>query len=141
MMTLHAHWSGFDITFEDPDGHYRASALIREYVVYDKKRKGGPGFIKWNTSVDSGTKELDVKGNRIMGEYQPSDNPYKDNRSSFLQYYLNGFSMDGTPNRISWKDFKNAKYLEPKPCTRKNTGDDRHWAFYRTDDLIDLRQE
>jgi len=38
IMTLHSHWSGFDITFEKP-GTYRASALIRKYVVVDIKEK------------------------------------------------------------------------------------------------------
>lgn len=31
LMTLHAHNSGFDITFESEKGEYRASALIRAY--------------------------------------------------------------------------------------------------------------
>ena len=34
MMSLHAHMSGFDITFESEKGKYRASALIRKYSVY-----------------------------------------------------------------------------------------------------------
>lgn len=34
MMSLHAHMSGFDITFESEVGKYRASALIRKYTVY-----------------------------------------------------------------------------------------------------------
>ena len=35
LMTLHSHWSGFDITFENPQKKYRASALIRKYAVFD----------------------------------------------------------------------------------------------------------
>lgn len=141
IMTLHSHWSGFDITFEDPQGHYRASALIREYVVYDNKRKEGPCFVKWNSSADSGTQETDAKGQRIMGEYEPSSTPFVDNRSSFLQYYLNGFQMDGTPNRIRWIDFTNTDYKEPMKGIRKNTGDKKEWAFRRTDDLKELRRQ
>ena len=141
IMTLHSHWSGYDITFEDPQGHYRASALIREYVVYDNKRKEGPSFVKWNSSADSGTQETDAKGQRIMGEYEPSNTPFVDNRSSFLQYYLNGFQMDGTPNRIRWIDFTNPDYKEPMKGIRKNTGDKKEWAFRRTDDLKELRRQ
>ena len=43
MLTLHAHMSGFDITFENPSLKYRASALIREYAIYDENAKT---FIK-----------------------------------------------------------------------------------------------
>lgn len=35
LMSLHAHASGYDITFENETAQYRASALIREYSVYD----------------------------------------------------------------------------------------------------------
>ena len=35
LMTLHAHTSGFDISFESERGKYRASALIRSYEVKD----------------------------------------------------------------------------------------------------------
>lgn len=35
-MSLHAHMSGLDITFESEKGNYRGSALIRGYSVYDK---------------------------------------------------------------------------------------------------------
>lgn len=34
IMSLHAHMSGFDITFESEKGKYRASTLIRKYSVY-----------------------------------------------------------------------------------------------------------
>ena len=40
IMSLHAHTSGYDITFEDPDGKYRASALIRAYSIFDLKKQG-----------------------------------------------------------------------------------------------------
>ena len=36
-MALHAHNSGIDITFENEKMKYRASALIREYEVFDIK--------------------------------------------------------------------------------------------------------
>ena len=43
LMTIHAHNSGFDITFESESGKYRASALIRSYEV-----KKGEKYLKWN---------------------------------------------------------------------------------------------
>ena len=39
IMTLHSHQSGIDIAFEDPDGKYRASVLIREFSVIDHFNK------------------------------------------------------------------------------------------------------
>ena len=39
LMTLHAHISGFDITFENPTLQYRASALIRAYEIKSKDGK------------------------------------------------------------------------------------------------------
>lgn len=38
-LSLHAHTSGFDITFENEKEKYRASALIRAYEVYDTEKK------------------------------------------------------------------------------------------------------
>ena len=43
LMTLNAHNSGFDITFENETLHYRASALIRSYEIKDKKGK----YLHW----------------------------------------------------------------------------------------------
>ena len=46
LMTLHAHISGFDITFENPTLQYRASALIRAYEIKSKDGK----YLYWNNS-------------------------------------------------------------------------------------------
>ena len=120
LMTLHSHWSGFDITFEDPDGNYRASALIREYAVYDLRGKDGGGFVKWDTSTIHPEAETDSDGNPIKGVYSLEKSTVVDKRSSFLQYYLNGFFLDGTPNRIEWMDFKNPSFGQPSVDYRQN---------------------
>ena len=128
IMTLHSHWSGFDITFEDPDGKYRASVLIREYSVFDHntKDKNHPlgGYVNWNTRA--------VKNNETKkGSFQVKDNPINDTRSSYLQYYLNGFSMDGRNTRIEWIDEAKDGYGKVKALLRKNIEGDRLWAFKR----------
>ncbi len=37
LMTLHAHMSGYDITFENEAMQYRASVLVREFAIYNEK--------------------------------------------------------------------------------------------------------
>ena len=89
LMTLHSHWSGFDITFENPEKKYRASVLIREYAIYDVKERK---YVYWDTKK----KEYN---------YILSDKPIKDNRSSYLIYYINGFTIqEGQMTRIEWVD-------------------------------------
>lgn len=75
LMTLNAHVSGFDITFENKDEKYRASALIREYSIFD---------------CTTG-KFLLLKGNK------------RDNRVTYLYDYLNGFPINGKTG-IVWVD-------------------------------------
>lgn len=120
-MTLHSHWSGFDITFEDPEGKFRASALIRAYSVYDVK---AGGFADWSTK--NTTKEH-------PGDYTVNPNPVLDRRSTYLQFYL-----DGKPSRIVWKDFKNPVFGEVIQSKRQgiknnNVGWDYKWSFSRKD--------
>ena len=139
LLTLHAHMSGFDITFENPTLKYRASALIREYAIYDVKAKA---FIK--------TKEEHKKG------YNKDKIPY-DNRSTFLYDYINGFSLTGEKNDIAWEDdatiIDHELRTSSKPrvnvkkyiCTYKDTGeevlqklkenDNRPWNFTRIYDI------
>ena len=76
LMTLHAHMSGFDITFENESQKYRASALIREYAIYDNQGN----FIETKT------------GHKY------------DDRSTFLYDFVNGFSMMEGKNDILWVD-------------------------------------
>ena len=39
LMSIYMHSSGYDITFENEEQEYRASALIREYSIYDVEQK------------------------------------------------------------------------------------------------------
>jgi hypothetical protein len=139
MLTLHAHMSGFDITFENPSLKYRASALIREYAIYDENAKN---FIK--------TKEEHKK------DSNKDKIPY-DNRSTFLYDFINGFSLTGGQNDIAWEDEENtishdlkfpskprvnvmkypSSYID---CWKKNPQeikekDERPWNFTRTNDV------
>lgn len=76
LMSLNAHESGYDITFENEEQCYRASALIREYSIYDCRFKN---FIL-------------LKNGKI-----------RDDRVTYLYEYLNGFSLNGKSN-ILWID-------------------------------------
>lgn len=127
-MMLHAHVSGFDITFENEALKYRASALIRAYAIYDMK-KGE--FIKTK-------KEHDNEGV-----------PY-DDRSTFLYDFINGFPLAEGVNNIVWVDERTDVPHELKaPTKRKNVyknykGEDeskikewtnRRWSFTRANDV------
>ncbi len=125
IMTLHSHWSGFDITFEKEAGHYRASALIRQYVVLDIQERR---FIKLRTS---GKELIEFKRNEeypLVGEADFQDTPVIDDRSTYLQYYLNGFSMDGDNSRVEWCDIDNPKYPQVNKVSRKNAPE-HEWGF------------
>lgn len=113
-MSLHSHTSGFDITFENEQKQYRASALIRSYDIYSIKES------KWIVK--------------------------KDNRSTFLYYYLNGFSLQA-PCSIKWKDeahqvfqlrvSKRRNVFEYNENGEKtNRPDMRQWSFTRDTDII-----
>lgn len=85
-MSLYAHNSGYDITFENGDLKYRASALIRAYTVENGENK----IIK---------RESTQKGKQGKEELIANDQ-----RSTYLYDILNGFSLlnDGN-NSISWE--------------------------------------
>lgn len=92
LMSLNPHSSGFDITFENAKQKYRSSALIREYKV------------------------MDLYGNTVsLDEHHKSS----DNRSTFLYYYLCGFSIGEGENgkRIEWKDKDGVNEGFVKNCT------------------------
>lgn len=136
MMTLHAHWSGYDITFEDSNKRYRASALIREFAVFDRCIGKNGSWVYWCTGEKYGD-----------GVYKPFDTPQFDDRSTYLQFYLNGFSIDGSANRIVWRDYKTPVFGEPSSKARRNVFKDkektilcdRPWAFRRDDRLNAIR--
>lgn len=104
MMTLHAHWSGFDITFEDSNKRYRASALIREFAVFDRGIGKHGSWVYWFTGEGYGD-----------GLYKSVEEPKFDDRSTYLQFFLNGFSIDGSANRVVWRDYKTPFLANPLP--------------------------
>ena len=84
-MSLHAHSSGFDITFESKVEGYRASALIRSYELVDMQ---DGKFLRWDTK-----KRMFVKSDKYCYNIQ----------STYLYALLNGFSL-GNENDIRWID-------------------------------------
>ena len=135
IMSIHAHTSGYDITFEDPDGKYRASALIRAFTVKDCYTNK---YIRWNPK-DKG-----------VGIIDKSDEPLYDDRSQNLYFFLNGFEVNGNGNQIKWEP-KEITANDPLPIYRghrKNVFkqdengikivdgnvslDDKEWAFSKS---------
>ena len=127
VMTLHAHGSGFDITFESEVGQYRASALIRSYELKDREGM----HLKW----DSGSRKF-----RRCKEYAFNT------QSTYLYYLLNGFSL-GDANSVRWVDaplcsevqlsvgtrqgvYESQSEFEYKPADPK-VKCSRNWSFTR----------
>ena len=92
LMSIYMHSSGFDITFENEEQEYRASALIREYSIYDIEQKD---FIP-----------LTSKG------------AFRDERVLYLKYYLNGFSLNDRSS-IVWVDDEHLPQENLLPNARK----------------------
>lgn len=105
-MFLHAHASGFDITFEN-EGKYRASALIRSYEVKEAKNKDAKNkdvkYLIWDKE-----KEMFVKSEKYGYNTQ----------STYLYTLLNGFSLIENDNDIKWQD-KNREYSKDSIEERK----------------------
>ena len=128
LMSLHAHNSGFDITFEKP-GEYRASALIRSYEV---KNNNGEYFV-WNKE----------------NKYFKKSSKYGYNKqSTYLYALLNGFAF-GNNNDITWEEeSREFKKVPGKPrqnvfksesewkyINTKKVKCDRKWSFTREDEI------
>ena len=127
LMSIHSHWSGFDISFENDDLGYRASALIRKYIVYNLRTKKS---IKLETSKKSITdlSEEDLK--LFVGTIYEQDIPYVDKRSQYLAYYLNGFSLEGGRSEVRWIDLKEPVGSElEKPQKGRQNAYDHDWAY------------
>ena len=95
MFTLHAHDSGYDITFENPKEEYRASVLIRAYQIWDVKQKC---WLKWGKNTN----------NEDSSESKMQFMPYKgsapiNTQVLYLKYILNCFTM-GSRSLIDWVD-------------------------------------
>lgn len=129
LMTLHAHNSGFDITFENEAEEYRASALIRAYEVKDKQGH----YLIWKKNDED---------SRYMFVQEPH---YGFNtQSTYLYSILNGFPL-GTNNAIRWIDSPREQLYNLIPKLRKNAFKsknewkyessnvkcDRTWSFTR----------
>ena len=96
LMTLNAHASGFDITFENEAGHYRASALIRSYEVKNKANE----YLTW-----------DKKNCKFVNTKEYGYNK----QSTFLYALLNGFPL-GRENNIMWVNSpRESKEVPGKP--------------------------
>lgn len=105
MFSLHAHNSGYDITFENPAEKYRASVLIREYQildVQDKQDKQNWKWLKWDK--------------QCFREYN-GENPIN-TQVCYLKYILNGISLFSTSS-ISWGDAETEDEMKD-PNQRKN---------------------
>ena len=138
LMTLHAHASGFDITFENQDEEYRASTLIRAYEVKNKDGK----YLKWEK----------VKEDKWM--FVEHDDYQYNTQSTYLYSFLNGFSMSGD-NQVLWKDepreagtpvagvrqnvYQSISPSEYNPFVQDDNGKDkrcdRMWSFTRNEEV------
>ena len=136
LMSFHAHASGYDITFENPELKLRSSALIRAYEVYDVLQKT---FLHYDRK-----KKLFVSCN------DSKDRVNK--QSTYLYDFINGFGG----NNIEWKDtlipeqhqdlkpakrqnVYNYKYdEEKKDWIKQSTKDDREWSFTRLDEIENI---
>ena len=103
-MSLHAHNSGFDITFENETEEYRASVLIRAYEVKDKDGN----FLIWGKNEES--KEY---------MFLPSLSYGFNTQSTYLYSLLNGFPL-GVANDILWIDSPRQQSALPEQKPRKN---------------------
>lgn len=126
-MTLHAHASGFDITFESEKKEYRASVLIRSYEVKDNDNN----YITWDKDKKMFVKRKEYGYNK---------------QSTYLYTLLNGFPL-GSDNGIKWVDSpREQKSVEGKPRQNvfhydENNGEykktqkrcERPWSFTRED--------
>ena len=87
-MSLHAHTSGFDITFENEQKQYRASALIRTYDIYDTKANKwislqGPYSVKWK---DEAQQVFHPKASKRRNVFEYNENGEKTNRPDMRQW-------------------------------------------------------
>lgn len=128
LMTLHAHISGFDITFENPTLQFRASALIRAYEIKSKDGK----YLYWNVSKKA---------------FEKSDTYKYNTQSTYLYSFLNGFVLTDkveTPEQqITWIDSPWEKHIDFQPEKRRippkaikkwgYKNNERKWSFSRKD--------
>lgn len=109
LMSLHAHASGFDITFESTNKHFRASVLIRDYEVKGRDKDDKEVYFIWD------------KENELFVTSQKYD--YNE-QSTYLYALLNGFNIsEDNTNKVLWEDDFQDKQLKKddiKANIRKN---------------------
>jgi hypothetical protein len=129
LMTLHAHDSGYDITFENPEKEYRASVLIRAYQIWDINQKS---WLKW-----------DAKEQKFR-KFVKADITPINTQVLYLKFLLNGFSMNGEC-LVSWVDAKELLLIKKEDgrprkgvdkydeygVRQKGIPDKRKWSFSR----------
>lgn len=150
LMAIHAHASGFDITFEDEALKLRSSALIRAYEVYDVNRDC---FLVYCQKIDDG------KEYKKFVEYK--DGKRYNTQSTYLYNFLNGFfrdsvkwvdydiSLSADQRRVSSKSRQNVPLYEDDGITKKLLPDnpnkfmpdERHWCFTREDEIKTPKQQ
>lgn len=136
--TLHAHASGFDIAFENPEKKYRASVLIRAYEIYDENEKDEKKYLNYD------------KNNK---KFVHTSKPDINTQSTYLYDILNGFGDAGI---ISWVHELSKLYTHHEPLiqkTRKGVYDktrdqwnkpkydeprSRKWSFERKESIKDI---
>ena len=135
LMSLHAHASGFDITFENEKEKYRASALIRAYEVWDIKQEQ---YLFYDKSIQK-------------FRFRKENEPVWNGQSTYLDDFINGFNSDG----ILWIDARSNQSVKLKVSKRQGVfksddqnkyspaivdghkvPDDRQWSFTRQESLL-----
>jgi hypothetical protein len=129
LMTLHAHDSGYDITFENPEKEYRASVLIRAYQIWDINQKS---WLKWDAKEQKFRKFVNADLTPINTQVL------------YLKFLLNGFSMNGEC-LVNWVDAKELLMIKKEDgrprkgvdkydeygVRQKGIPDNRKWSFSR----------
>ena len=117
-MSLHAHDSGYDITFENDREQYRASALIRAYQVWDEK---AGQWIKWDKDIQK-FRYYDVER-----DVEPINS-----QVLYLKTFLNGFGAGA--GEVVWEDNEENILDTSELVQKKRKGvkdDDKYWSFSR----------
>jgi hypothetical protein len=115
LMSLHAHISGIDVTFENEEKKYRASALIRAYEVYDVKNKC---FLVRDTKKNKFVKW------QVGKQYNE--------QSTYIYDFMNGFG----DSYIKWEDVSRPFNKEITNKERKNVKEKYPWSFTRHEDIL-----
>ena len=110
IMTLHAHDSGYDITFENEKEQYRASVLIREYQIWDEHNTC---WLKWDATSQQFCP--------IINGQDP-----RNTQVLYLKYILNSFAIGGYScidwiNASSKDEINEATFRQNVPEFKKDT--------------------